>query len=78
MSASQAAAAALSRASRWILPVRGRLKLNVDTAMVGDVARWSAGAVLRDDGDNFCVGHAVGFRGCCSIIFAEAIALRED
>ena len=61
----------------WVQPPIGRLKLNIDVAMLKDPTAVGVGMVLRDYDGLLVACKSVVLPFCCSIKEAEATGLRE-
>ena len=61
----------------WVRPPVGRLKLNIDAAMLKDPTSVGVGMVLRDSDGLLVACKSVVLLFCCSVKEAEAVGLRE-
>ncbi|XP_074352920.1 uncharacterized protein LOC141692079 [Apium graveolens] len=63
--------------SRWVRPDQGKIKVNVDAAIVQGSSYFSAGMLLRDSTWVFLEGKTMKFNRVLSVMEAESTAIEE-
>lgn len=62
----------------WIMPARGRVKLNVDGSFSATDSNGGLGMIIRDENGSIIVSACKFLSSCCSPLYAELEACRED
>ena len=70
-------ASTVARLVYWVHPPIGRLKLNIDAAMLKAPTRVGVGMVLRDSDGLLVACKSIVLPICCSVKEAEAPSLHE-